>query len=141
MSAFWRGFVLGAVAGAGAALVQAPRPGRETQAAIRAQFDAARGGLTGLAPDTARRQAGEWLERGVAAAEARRPELEETLVGLVTSTARLPAGAGGEAGRKTDAEVRQQVSALLDQVLALGRSWARQLKEEKSGWAESSSSC
>jgi hypothetical protein len=141
MSAFLKGFVLGAVAGAGAALVKAPRSGRETQAAIQAQFDAVLGGVTNLTPGTARRQAGEWLERAVATAEARRPELEATLVRLAMSTARPQAGEGGEAAQEPDAEVHQQVSALLDQVFTLGRAWAKQLKEEDAGWAESSSSC
>ncbi len=140
MDSWVRGFALSAVAGLGTALVTAPRPGRETRASIQAQIDGVRAGMARFTPSGLRRQAGGWLEDAVGLAEARRPELEDALVGLASVMAQTQSAEGRALTVEQRDEMRQQISQVLDQVLAISRSWAEQLKEGESTWIVSSSS-
>ncbi len=140
MDSWVRGFALSAVAGLGTALVTAPRPGRETRASIQAQVDGIRAGMEKFTPSGMRRQAGGWLGDAVDLAEARRPELVDALVGLASVMAQTQSTEGRAPTMEQRDEMRQQISQVLDQVLAISRSWAEQLKEGESTWIEPSSS-
>lgn len=131
---FVKGAILGGLIGAGAAILFAPRAGKETQALLRDRieaFDAEE------AKTRAREGAIQLMERGKALAEENRPQLERAVAEVVSAVESLQAGAGWESLRSKSEEekarIQRRAAELVDQGLAFVEEKVAQLKE---AWQE-----
>ena len=131
---FAKGAILGGLIGAGAAILFAPRAGRETQALLREEietFDAEE------AKARAQEGAIQLMERGKALAEENRPQLERAVAEVVSAMESLEAGERWESlrskGKEERARVQGRAAELVDRGLAFFEEKVAQLK---AAWQE-----
>lgn len=131
---FVKGAILGGLIGAGAAILLAPRPGRETQALLRERietFDAEE------AKARAREGAIQLMERGKAVAEENRPQLERAVAEVVSAVESLQAGEEWKSlksrSEEERASVQERATDLVNRGLALIEEMVAQLKEAWQG--------
>jgi|GEM_PF-3558286 len=117
------GVLLGATVGGAAAILYAPKSGKELRKEVRDRIAS----LSGFENPDTRAQIAQWLDDGVRLIEARRPEIEQ-VVAEIMSAIQGRDTLEGEA-RSSQAKTRQRVVEWVDWGLAFLRSKSRELRE------------
>ncbi|MFQ6058271.1 MAG: YtxH domain-containing protein [Anaerolineae bacterium] len=134
---FVAGAIVGGLIGVGAAILYAPRSGKDTQALLKDRAEAIKARVEAFdveeAKARAQEQALELMEKGRALAEEKRPQLERAVAEAVSAMESLQAGQGLEGLRRRSAEQRaraqQRAAELVDKGLAFLEAKTAQLKE------------